>query len=70
MKLFFISWYLKIRMVLYNIIFNLNYLYKILTLELDKTVVLKHLFHNLFLRRFITYIIQVITEIHMSYNHQ
>lgn len=38
MTLVFISWNLKIRVVLYNIIFNLNYLCKILILivELDK----------------------------------
>jgi len=38
MKLVFISLNLKIRMVLYNIIFNFNYLCKILILilELDK----------------------------------
>lgn len=43
MKLVLISWNWKIRMVLYNIIFNLNYLCKILILilELDKNSGLK-----------------------------
>lgn len=43
MKLVFISWNLKIRTVLYNIILNLNYLCKILILilNLDKKSGLK-----------------------------